>query len=155
MERSVCHGNCKQIFRSSTLCGCLMALCIVLCLANQHNMSLVILAGNEINFAITSDLIRLHMPVGSNLVCNKVKRVSPYTPCRSLVQYLGDFTNHLCQKEHRYCQLSSQIPVHMFCCGRIVPSFQTHQCQRLEAARHEYSVPWRLELCGDNSVVKE
>ena len=76
----------------------------------KGNMTVVILVGNEIDFAITAGLIIGYIcPVASNLVCNEGERVSPYSQCRSLAQILGDSTKHWCQKEHHNCQLSSQI----------------------------------------------
>ena len=75
----------------------------------NYNMTVWILARNDINFSMTAGLIRLHMPASSNLVCNEGQRVSPYSPRQSLALFMENSTNYCCQKQRHNFHSSSQI----------------------------------------------
>ena len=85
-----------------------------------HNMTVWILAGNDINFSLATGLIRLHMPSIKNLVCNENVRLSPYSPCHSLAPFMGDSTKYCWQKQHQTINLNIKFVVNVFYCDKIV-----------------------------------
>ena len=85
-----------------------------------YNMTVWILARNDINFSMAAGLIRLHIcPASSNLVCNEGQRVSPYSPRQSLALLMEVSTNYCCQKQRHNFHSSSQIRCEYVYCGRV------------------------------------
>ena len=86
---------------------------------NQYyNMTAMILAGNEINFAIAAGYICL---VASNIVWNEGEHVSPCFSFRSLAQFLVDSTYYCIIDVKSNITIVNWICrfiVNMFYCGR-------------------------------------
>ena len=57
--------------------------------------------------------------MSSNLVCNEGEHLSPYFPCQSPTSFIGNSSNHHCQKQHCNLQLCLQITCEYVCnCDR-------------------------------------
>ena len=76
-----------------------------------RNITVWILVGNGINFSIAALAYLGYLCQAScNFVCNEGgERVSPYTPCQTLAPFMGNSTNHWCQKQHYNCKFSQEI----------------------------------------------
>ena len=125
--------------------------------STHYNMTVQILAGNGIDFSIAVGLIRLHMPNVKKLrcqeiACNEGEHVSPYSPCQSPSPFIGNSSNHWCQKQHCNLQLCLWINrKYVLFWKNFFLRFQTRQYQRCEVERHEHRVPCKWALWGDNS----
>ena len=83
-----------------------------------YNLTLWMLAGNCINFPIAASLIGLHMPGVKLSVYNESERVSPDTPCKSPIPFIGNSSNHKCQNNITTFNHVCRSIVNMFYCER-------------------------------------
>ena len=55
--------------------------------------------GHKRTFSLQWAWLGYIYPASGNLVCNEGECVSPYSPCQSLAQFMGNSTDHWCQKQ--------------------------------------------------------